>query len=202
MTLKQILANKTDQQLMYYIEHVDKHTEEAVWMALKELQIRAVELPEDITEKLQKDIAATKKIKIRENTSPWKRTVVEDLDAPEYYSKTAIYTFSVLFSVLFGAFLLAGNCKDAGKPGWPAILFGFLYTILTVATLNHFNSNTSFTFLANTLGVIIMYELFWSKYIGNETKYRPKSVLKPSIIAACIFIPYFALLIYLLQTQN
>lgn len=201
-SLKQILANKTDQQLMYYIQNVDKHTEEAVWLALKELQSRAVTLPEDITEQLQKQIAANNKLTVLKSTSPWKRTVVEDQDAPEYYSKTAIYTFSILFSVFFGSFLLAANCRDAGKSGWPTIIFGLLYTALTIATLNYFNANTLFTFIANTVGVLLMYELLWAKNIGDETKYRAKSILKPSIVAAIIFIPYFAIMIYALQAQN
>src|SRR5690606_38018927 len=89
-----------------------------------------------------------------ENTNPWTRSVVEDLNAPEYYSKTAIFTFSVLFSVLFGSFMLAANCKDAGKPRGPLVIFGSLYTLVTVAALNYFNANTLFTFIANSLGVL------------------------------------------------
>lgn len=41
-TLKNILSKKTDQQLMYYVMHPDKHTEEAVQLALEELNNRNI----------------------------------------------------------------------------------------------------------------------------------------------------------------
>lgn len=49
-TLKQILSQKTDQQLMYYIYNPGKHTEEAINLALAELKSRSVELPENINQ--------------------------------------------------------------------------------------------------------------------------------------------------------
>lgn len=32
----------------------------------------------------------------QKNINPWKRNIVADLDAPQYYSKNAIYAFSIL----------------------------------------------------------------------------------------------------------
>lgn len=46
-SLKSILGKKTDQQLLYYVRHPDKHTEEAVLLAREELINRNVELTED-----------------------------------------------------------------------------------------------------------------------------------------------------------
>lgn len=45
-TLKEILSAKTDDQLKYYLDNVDKHTAEGVRAALAELKARNVELPE------------------------------------------------------------------------------------------------------------------------------------------------------------
>jgi len=41
-----------------------------------------------------------------------------------------------------------------------------------------------------------MYELFWGQSIGANTRYRAKPIWKPMIIAAAIFIPLIALIIY------
>lgn len=201
-TLKQKIAEKTDSQLLFYIQNVDKHTEEAVRLALAELKTRAVELPVTIDEDIERALDA-KTVREHENSkSSWKKVVVEDLDAPEYYSKTAIYVFSILFSVFFGSFMLASNCRDAGKPGWPVILFGLLYAIISVTALNYFDIKTSFNFIINSIGVLLMYELFWGNSIGENTRYRAKPIWKPMIIAAVIFIPLIALMIYSVQVQK
>jgi hypothetical protein len=200
--LKQKIAGKTDNELMYYIKNVDKHTEEAVYLALAELKNRGVQLPDTIDEDVQKQLEAKTLLEQQKNKNSWKRNVVEDPDAPQYYSKSAIYTFSILFSTFFGSFMLASNCKDAGKPGWPVIVFGFLYSVVSMAILNRFNANSSFTFIANSIGVLIMYELFWARYIGADTRHRAKPIRKPLIIAAVIFIPLTAVMIYSITQQN
>lgn len=201
-TLKQKLAEKTDDQLMFYIHNVDKHTEEAVRLALAELKNRSVELPVTIDEDIERALDAKTVREHQNNKGGWKKNIVEDLDAPEYYSKTAIYVFSILFSVFFGSFMLASNCKDAGKPSWPVILFGLLYTIIAITALDYYNLKTSFNFIINSIGVLLMYELFWGQSVGADTKYRAKPIWKPMIIAAAIFIPLIALMIYGLQTQR
>ncbi len=64
--LKDILAKKTDSQLRYYIEHVDKHTDEAVRVALAELQLRNAELPDDIVDVVELKLREKAAIKIEE----------------------------------------------------------------------------------------------------------------------------------------
>lgn len=126
----------------------------------------------------------------------WKKNIVKDIDAPEYYSQTAIYVFSILFSVLFGAVMMAINLKNAGKRwGWP-ILFGLIFTLCFIY-LSEFipNRSSGITLIANALGVIIMYQLFWNKNIGKDTKYRAKPIWIPLIIAIVLVIPlvYFSI---------
>ncbi|AOM80250.1 hypothetical protein [Pedobacter steynii] len=116
-TLKKILTAKTDQELIFYVKNVEKHTEEAVRLAFAELQNRKVSFPEGFADHLESQINAHKAKKHEKSVPLWKREVVTDVDAPEYYSKTAIYVFSILFSAFFGSFMLAANCKDAGKQG-------------------------------------------------------------------------------------
>lgn len=194
-TLKEILSVKTDDQLKYYLNNVDKHTAEGVRAALAELKSRNVELPEDIDERIED------KIKQKENStydrvSSWKKNIVNDIDAPEYYSQTAIYVFSILFSVLFGSFMMAINLKNSQKEwGWP-ILFGFLFTIGFIF-LGQFlpSSPTGISLIVNALGVTIMYQLFWNKHIGKETKYRAKPIWIPLVIAIAVTVPIIYLVV-------
>ena len=58
--LQQILSKKTDKELLFYINNIDKHTDEAVQLAFAELQKRNVELSDNI----EQDI----KVKINERT--------------------------------------------------------------------------------------------------------------------------------------
>lgn len=192
--LKKILSTKTDNQLLFYVENIDKHTDEAVELALKELQNRNVQLPGGLVDHVQTRLKdKSEKVQL-EPVSAWDNNLVADLDAPDYYSKRAIYCFSILFSVFFGSFMLAANCKDAQKPAWPVILFGFLYNFLTSVLLNYLSLGLSYIFIANGVGVLLMYELFWGRYIGGQTKYRAKSILKPSIIAGVLFTVYILFL--------
>ena len=194
--LKKILSAKTDHELMYYVQNVGKHTEEAVRLALAELQKRNVTLPEGLVPDVENQLVANKIKKEKEELPAWKQNVVVDLDAPMYYSKTAIYTFSILFSVFFGSFMLAANCKDAGKPGWPVVLFGLLYSLFTLSISEYINLGLAYTYIMAAFGVLVMYEFFWGRYIGNDTKYRTKPIWKPLIIAAVIFIPLMVSLYY------
>lgn len=195
--LHQKLSEKTDSQLLYYIDHVNKHTEEAVRLALHILQERNVTLPEGTAERIESELAEVKEHSELMKIDSWKRNVVNDQEAPEYYSQTAIYVFSILFSVFFGSFMLAANCKDAGKKGWQVIVAGFAYTAITLIIMNAINVNFGFlgTYVINAIGVMILYQLFWKRDIGSETKYRAKPIWKPLLIAAIIFIPvvYFIL---------
>lgn len=194
-TLKEILSAKTNEQLKYYIQNVDKHTEEAVRVALAELQARNVDLPEDIAAQIEANIEA-KQGAGHDSTNNWRKNIVEDVDAPEYYSQTAIYVFSILFSVLFGSVMMAINLKRAEKKwGW-AILYGFGFTV-AFAYLTQFISgpSISLSFIGNAVGVTIMSQLFWNSQIGKETRYRAKPIWIPLIIGIFLMIPiiYFVI---------
>ena len=195
-TLKEILSAKTDAQLKYYLDHVDKHTSEGVRAALAELKSRNVELPEGIDEVIEEKISL-KQSASYDSLNGWKKNVVKDIDAPEYYSQRAIYTFSILFSVLFGSVMLAINLKNNQKDwGWP-ILFGFLYSVGCIYLGQFFPNNfsTILSLIINGIGVSTMYYLFWNKHIGKDTQYRAKPVWIPLIIALVIFIPLIYLII-------
>lgn len=195
-TLKEILSTKTDSQLKYYLEHVDKHTSEGVRAALIELKSRNVELPEDIDEQTDEKIRLLEKAKY-DSIKGWRNhNIIEDIDAPEYYSQTAIYIFSILFSVLFGSVMMAINLKNSQKQWALPILFGLVFTVGFIF-LGQFlpNSSTGLSLIVNAIGVTIMYQIFWNKHIGKDTKYRAKPIWIPLVIGVVLMVPviYFAI---------
>lgn len=92
--------------------------------------------------------------------------------------------------------MMAINLKNSQKEwGWP-ILFGFLFTGIFIF-IGQFipNSSTGISLIINAVGVTIMYQLFWKKHIGVDTKYRAKPIWIPLIIGILLTIPvvYFVM---------
>ncbi|KQC02456.1 hypothetical protein [Pedobacter sp. Hv1] len=183
--LKDRLAEKTDDQLMYYLEYVDKHTDEAIRLAMAELQHRKVELPEGMVERVELQLS-DRNITEAKSKKSWDNFMVQDDVSPQFYSQRAIYCFSILFSVFFGSFLLSANLKAVDKPRLLVILYGFAYAVLTIIVGEYMKTGLSYAFIANSIGVIIMQTLFWDRLIGKETKYNAKPIWKPLIIGVLI----------------
>jgi len=121
-----------------------------------------------------------------------------DENSPILYSDKVIYTFSILFSVIFGGILFAINLKEVNnKKGiLPVVSFSILYTALSIYLLNKINLGTLGSFIFGAFGAIIINNLFWNKYIGKGVAYRKKSYRKPLIIALIIFIPLTAFIVW------
>jgi hypothetical protein len=184
--LNRILSEKSDRELMFYINNLDKHTEEAVRVALEILKSRHVILPEDITETINNHFEQQKE---KPRVNLWNKNITTDSEALEFYSQKSIYIFSILFSVLFGSVMLAYNLRKVKKPFIWAILFGLTYSSLSVYFIEKYNGSLPMTFIANSLGAVVLYQLCWNRWIGKQTKYRAKSIWIPLIIALIIFIP-------------
>ncbi len=184
--LNRILSEKSDRELMFYINNLDKHTEEAVMVALEILKSRHVILPEDITETISNHFKQNKE---KPRTNHWNRNITTDSEAMEFYSQKAIYIFSILFSVLFGSVMLAYNLHKVRKPFVWTILFGLTYSSISVYFLEKYHGSLPMTFIANSLGGVVLYQLFWNSWIGKQTQYRAKSIWIPLIIALIIFVP-------------
>lgn len=123
-----------------------------------------------------------------------------DENSPVLFSNKVIYTFSILFTVIFGGILFAMNLKTLNnKKGIaPVIIFSVLYTALALVVLNLVDLGSAGALLAGALGAVIINTLFWNKYIGKETVYNRRSYKIPLIIALSIFIPFTALLIWMM----
>jgi len=178
----EIVKKNTNTELAQIIRNQNSETEEKVAAALIELQSRGIE-----TNDYSQMIESIK------NNEP-----KLDENAPTLYSDRVIYTFSILFSVIFGGILFARNLKEVdNKTGiYPVIIFSVLYTALSIYLLNLINAGTGGTFVLGALGAIIINNLFWNKYIGKGRLYHKKSYRKPLIIALAIFTPIVALVIW------
>ena len=197
---EKLMANKSDEGLMTYFDKIDIYTEEAVVAAMRELQKRGKQFSEQDLENVKSKLEEKKKAKIitdkKPTTNSWTKNVVTDENAPAYYSHRAIWAFSTLFTVIFGAVLLSSNLKDKGNARWAVLGFGVGYTALAIFLLSFLPSTTGFTIAVNGIGAWIMTQFFWNKYLGEDTKYRTKPIWKPLVISVIITIPFLLAIIY------
>jgi len=123
------------------------------------------------------------------NTKDWKYNIVSDKDAPELYSRRVIYFFSCLFTVITGGILLSINLKRVNRKDviWLVLGYSIAYTAISISILSQFERNTVLTLLVSMLGSFALYNYFWKKYIGAETKYQTKPIWIPLGICIGIF---------------
>jgi hypothetical protein len=202
INFEKLMTNKSDEGLQEYLDNRTKFTPEAVEAAIAEMQKRGRVFADEELANVRQDLQAKRVETEKEDKeifgNQWKKNVVTDENAPEYYSERAIYMFSAFFSVIFGSVLLALNCRhtDEKKGVWEVIAFGVVYTGLQLWLLSMIPRNTGLTLVFSMGGALIMNHFFWKKYIGKDTKYRTKPIWKPLIIGLIIFTPLFLAAIY------
>ena len=123
------------------------------------------------------------------STKDWKYNIVSDKDAPVLYSRKAIYLFSCLFTVIFGGILLSINLKKVNRKDviWIILGYSIAYTAITGYILIQLERYPLLTLLVSMLGSFALFNFFWKKYIGAETKYQTKPIWIPLIICIAIF---------------
>ncbi len=196
---EKLMTKKSDDGLMEYVTNINRYTPESIIAAVNELKKRGRQFTEEelgtTKIKIQEKSEAEKKENEIWSTNSWKENVVDNPNAPQYYSHRAIWGFSTVFTVVFGAVLLSSNVTDK-KAKWIIVGFGFLYTSVAIVILNQLPRNTGMAFLLNASGAYILTQIFWNKYVGKETKYRTKEIWKPLIISIIIMIPIILAVIY------
>ena len=117
-------------------------------------------------------------------------------ELPEFYSKTLIIIFSILFSPIFAAVLLFSNLRSIGKKKEAVyvLIFGIVYLILTALTIQALNLDPGLTPVANVIGAAILNEFFWNKFIGKYVTYKRKSWIKPTLYSLLVVMGLFFLL--------
>ncbi len=129
--------------------------------------------------------------------SEWDYNITTDKEAPLLYSRLAINISTILCSVFFGGALMFLNLRKLkNKHGQVVVaIYTILYGAIVYPVLMYFDMRLSVLNLANILGAIPFYSIFWGKYVGKTMKYRTESVLIPSIIGAFI-VALFIILIF------
>jgi hypothetical protein len=111
---------------------------------------------------------------------------------PLLYSKKAIYVFSFLFSVLFGAVLMIINLRALRKPEGivPTASFSLAYVATAYFLLDFLEAQlrqpiNSGSTLA-MMGGILFQKFVWERFIGADIKYRKRSIVAPLIIGMAL----------------
>ena len=115
----------------------------------------------------------------------WNFNVVENTEAPQLYSRKAIYFFTIFCSVFFGGTLMFINLRKLrNKKGQIVVAsYSILYGVVSLAILDQFERSTIMTMVVSMIGSLPLYNFFWQKYIGLNTEYRKKSILVPLMIS-------------------
>lgn len=204
-SFKIYMTGRTNAELENYLTNTKNFTPEAVNAAIAELENRGRVFGEDeltgVKEIINQKLEARTKLE-QEESAVLSDTISLDADMPEYYSNRAVYFFSIFFSVIFGAVLLAVNIWHNKSARWNVIGFGLLYTATAMVLLNLFQITTGWSILVNAVGGAILTSYFWNKYLGLSLKYKSKPIWKPLVISLLISAPFVIAVMYSMKTAQ
>ncbi|MDB5124699.1 MAG: hypothetical protein JWP94_2828 [Mucilaginibacter sp.] len=195
-------ALKSDEELHNCIDNRDKYLPESVEAAVAELQNRGVVFLDEELKVISEDMQARREIAESGTgifgifNTGWNNNMVEDPDAPVFFSKRAIFAFSVLFSVFFGSILLAINVSKTKNRGRAilVVLYGLGFTLLQGILLRSYPIDPIISLMSSIIGAYIMDNLFWNRFVGNSTLYRSRPIWVPLIIGIAIVASYLIML--------
>lgn len=199
---KRLAINKTDDELRERIDNREKYLPETVEAAVEELQVRGFQFTEEELKVIAEDMQARRDLagSNPDNINPFRysddNNQIQDPDAPLFYSKRAIYVFSILFSVLFGSIMLAINVGKVQKNFKPVlvVLFGVAYTAFTIILAEQMRRVTGIGIVMAVAGGYTLNAFFWNRFIGKSALYRLKPVWVPLTIAL-LLTGFFAFII-------
>ncbi len=185
-----LMVSKSDEGLQECIDDRKKYNPDAVYAAIDQLKLRGRIFTDEELNIIKSDIEKQQEIskqrvaEANETSTKWDKNVVVDLNESELFSQKAIYGFTIFFGVFFGSILLSYNLKKADKKNYIfiVILFSILFTTIQLWVLSYIPRNTGLTMITSVAGAFILNKYFWTKYIGEETKYRAKAIWIPLII--------------------
>src|SRR5579872_562488 len=186
MDLKfQVTASaKSDAELLDTIENRQKYLPETIEASVAELKYRGHAFTDAELKVINDDVAAH-----RQNADAkgqrgglfinnYRKNIIDDPDAPEFYSRRVIYGFAFMFGTLFGSIMLAININKTNNPArmlW-VLLFGVAFTAFQIAVVESSGSGGSIGVIFSLVGAVILESFFWNRFIGNATFYRAKKI--------------------------
>ena len=133
------------------------------------------------------------------NQMATEKNELEGIVKPAIYSKKVVWTFSILFTPVFGGVLLMQNLKDIDKRKEATIVFisslGFTIATIVITTVIGVVGK-SIPILCNIGGGLVLTEFFYKKYFPNESEYDKKKIWKPLIIGIVITVALVAFIYY------
>ena len=196
------MASRSEQELDNYLINPNKFTPEAINAAIAELEQRGRVFLESDLEPVRTVVKQKLENRAKADQEDVRENIAASDTIPEYYSNRAVYFFSIFFSVIFGAILLAINLWDNKTARWNVIGFGILYTAAAVSVMSQFEITSVWSVVINAIGGSILTSFFWNKYIGKAAEYKRKSVWKPILISVLISIPFAAAMIYSMSSPT
>ncbi|MVN76421.1 hypothetical protein GO988_08795 [Hymenobacter sp. HMF4947] len=183
------MALKPDAALREYVTGYAQYREAAVLAALDELRRRGQPAPEEAALRPSLEAAVqeqTEAAKVAQLSAP-AALERDDANLPELYTPVAIMLFSVMFSVVAGAVLLALNLRQLKRQGAVLKLVLLVVAYLALKTLlfkyltEHYKISALLLSVLD-LPLILTYVLwFWPRYV-NTTQFQPRSWLLPLAI--------------------
>ena len=186
---------KSDAELLDTIENRQKYLPETIEASVAELQYRNHPFTDEELKVITEDVEAHRQNANSRGqrsglfTNDYKKNIIEDPDAPAFYSRRVVYIFAFLFSTLFGSILLAININKTDKPArmlW-VLLFGVVYTAFEIIVGESMHSGNSPGIFLSLIGALILESFFWNRFIGNGTFYRARPIWVPLIIGLVMF---------------
>jgi hypothetical protein len=107
---------------------------------------------------------------------------------PWLYSRRSIFWFSFLFSTIFGGILFAMNLNAIGTKRSriglvPVIFYSITFPVASFLIIQLLHSENAFLSLAlNATGSVILSEVLWGRYVGNEMEYESRPIWKPLVL--------------------
>lgn len=188
------LNYKTDSELQYIIDNRENYLPESVLGALGELKRRGTEFSDDEVRVVEEDMQARMEIAANATQSlsfyadGSRDLQVKDPDAYVFYSRTVIKAFTFFFSPVFGAVLMAMNLSKTRNSAaiLRVILFGVGMVILENVIVAFTGLNLFINLALAFTNAYLIDMLFWNRYIGNATLYKPRSFWPPLVIAIAL----------------
>lgn len=205
--INEVMAGRANKQLEDLIIKRSRYAAESVEAAIAELEKRGRIFTFAELRSIDLDLRQKKREineKQTENWYPVPDVITDESVTPSYFSQGAVHLFSIVFSTLFGVILMAVNFYKAGnrRAVLEVIIFGILYNISTILLLPYIPNQQyvvlGYNVLINVIGALILTQIFWRKYIGNDTEFKPRP------IGILMFVSLFVsvVLVYFLFTHG
>jgi hypothetical protein len=178
------MALKPDAALREYVAGHAQYREDAVLAALDELRRRGQPAPEEDALRPALEVAVQQQAAaLPPPASPITETAVPEAEQPELYAPGVIVLFSVLFTIISGAVLLAANLRRLKQPkaAWGVAAFVELVNVL----MKHNTLNPLLLSLINLPAILAYVLWFWPRYVG-KSQFQSRSWLVPLLICFII----------------